>query len=275
MVPVDYEGGDMSLRSISKTSLPAVRPMLRRLVLAVSLLAAMAAGSVFAQQTEVITLKHRPASEVVAAVKPLVEPAGSVTVMQNQLVVRTTAANLAQVKKVVAALDHETRRLLVSVREDSGAGAVAQGQAYSTRTADGNRAMQQVQVVEGGQAFIQKGLSIAVANPAVAVTATGVVATDNTKFRDLNTGFLVSPHLAGDRVTVDISARRDTQANVGTGPGSAESHAVVTTVSGKLGEWISVGGTGQPISGEATDGPRTWSTSSGERRLLLKVEELH
>lgn len=264
----------MSLRSISKTSLPAVRPMLRRLVLAVSLLAAMAAGSVFAQQTEVITLKHRPASEVVAAVKPLVEPAGSVTAMQNQLVVRSTAANLAQVKKVVAALDHETRRLLVSVREDSGAG-TTQGQTYSTRTADGNRTMQQVQVVEGGQAFIQKGLSIAVANPAVAVTAAGVVATDNTKFRDLNTGFFVSPRLAGDRVTVDISAHRDTQANAGTGPGSAESHTIVTTVSGKLGEWISIGGTGQAQNAEAAEGSRTWSTSSGERRLLLKVEELH
>jgi hypothetical protein len=231
------------------------------------------AANAIAQQTEVITIKHRPASDVVAAVKPLVEPAGSVSASQNQLIVRTTAANMAQVKKVVAALDHEARRLLVTVRQDDGA---RQRQTYSTRTADSHRTAQQVQVLDGAQAFVQSGLSLPVSSPVVAAGPGGVVVADNVRFRELNNGFYVTPHLAGDTVTVDISARRDKPAAVGTGPGSAETGAIVTTVSGVLGEWIRIGGSGLSGNEKTADGSQTWSTASGERQqLLLKVEELH
>jgi hypothetical protein len=231
------------------------------------------AGHALAQQTEVITIKHRAASDIVAAVKPLVEPGGSVSASQNQLIVRTTAANMAQVKKVVAALDHQPRRLLVTVRQDDGTG---QGQVYSTRSADSNRTAQQVQVLDGARGFVQAGLSLPVSSPAVAAGPGGVVVADNVRFRDLNNGFYVTPHLAGDTVTVDISARREKQAAVGTGPGSAETQAIVTTVSGRLGEWIGIGGNGLAPNGKNADGSQTWSTASGERQqLLLKVEELH
>jgi len=248
--------------------------MFRRIFLVALCLGGLTpAGNAFAQQTEVITIKHRPASDVVAALKPLVEPGGSVSAAQNQLIVRTTAANMAQVKKVVAALDHEARRLLVTVRQDDGAG---QGQTYSTRTADSHRTTQQVQVLDGRQAFVQSGLSLPVSSPAVAAGPGGVVVADNVRFRELNNGFYVTPHLAGDTVTVDISARRDKPAAVGTGSGSAETGAIVTTVSGMLGEWIRIGGSGLPGNGKTADGSQTWSTASGERQqLLLKVEELH
>jgi hypothetical protein len=231
------------------------------------------AGNVLAQQTEVITIKHRAASDIVAAVKPLVEPGGSVSAAQNQLIVRTTAANMVQVKKVVAALDHEPRHLLVTVRPDDGTG---QGQVYSTRTADSKRGAQQVQVLDGAQAFVQTGLSLPVSSPTVAAGPGGVVVADNVRFRDLNNGFYVTPHLIGDTVTVDISARREKPASVGTGPGSAETQAIVTTVSGRLGEWIRIGGNGLSANGKTADGSQTWGTASGERQqLLLKVEELH
>jgi hypothetical protein len=231
------------------------------------------AGNVFAQQTEVITIKHRAAGDIVAAVKPLVEPGGNVSASQNQLIVRTTAANMAQVKKVVAALDHEPRRLLVSVRQDDGTG---EGQVYSTRTASSKQNAQQIQVLDGAQGFVQAGLSLPVSSPTVAAGPGGAVVAGNVRFRDLNTGFYVTPRLTGDKVTVDISARRETTAGVGTGPGSAETQGIVTTVSGRLGEWIRIGGSGLAPTGKSVDGAQTWGTASGERKqLLLKVEELH
>jgi hypothetical protein len=237
------------------------------------LMASILASSTLAQQTEVITIKHRAASDIVTAVKPLVEPGGSVSAAQNQLIVRTTATNMAQVKKVVAALDHEPRRLLVTVRQDDGSG---QGQVYSTRTAESKRTAQQVQVLDGTPAFVQAGLSLPVSSPAVAAGPGGVVVADNVRFRDLNNGFYVTPHLAGGTVTVDISARREKPAAAGTGPGGAETQAIVTTISGRLGEWIRIGGSGLPANGKNADGSQTWSTASGERQqLLLKVEELH
>jgi hypothetical protein len=246
--------------------------VLRLAMAAVMLPALLAAGSAPAQQTEVITLKHRPASDVVGAIRPLVEPAGSVSAMQDKLVVRTTAANLVQVKKVVAALDHEPRQLLVSVRQDSG-GNSTPGRVYSTRSADSDRNMQQVQVLEGVRAFVHTGSSVPVTSPAIAATPGGVVASGNTRFRDLNTGFFVTPRLAGDTFTVEISAHRDAPANVGAAAGSAESRTVVTTASGRLGEWIRIGGTGPMANGGSDDGSQSWSTTSGERQLLLKVEE--
>lgn len=228
------------------------------------------AGNAFAQQTEVITLKHRAASDVIGVIRPLVEPKGSVSAEQDKLIVHTTAANMVQVKKVVAAIDREPRRLVVSVRQD---GTTASGgNVYSTKSLDSNRTMQQVQVLEGGRAFIETGSSMPVSNPGIIATPRGAVASDNVQFRDLKTGFFVSPKLVGDKVTLDLSTRRDTPANVGAGQGSADLQAVSTTVSGRLGEWIDVGGTGH--TGES-DGSQSWHTSSGERRVQLKVEELH
>lgn len=253
--------------------LPATRaclqPRTRRAASAFVLVAAMAAGGVAAQQTEVITLKHRAASDVVGVIKPLVEPAGTVSAMQDQLIVRTTPANLSQIRKVVAALDHEPRRLLVSVREDYGSGS-AHMRVDSTRALDSGRAMQQVQVLEGGRAFFTTGSSMPVSAPAVVATPHGVVATDNVRFRDLATVFYVSPRLAGDTVTLDISARHDAPASVGTGAGSAETQGLTTTVSGRLGEWIAIGGIGQ--ADESGDASHSWRTSVGERRILLRVE---
>jgi hypothetical protein len=255
--------------------LPAAcpRPRLpRHAMTAVLLLAMFSAADVLAQQTEAITLKHRAASDVVGAIRPLVEPAGSVSAMEDKLIVRTTAANLVQVKKVVAVFDHEPRRLLVSVRQDSGSNSTP-GRVYSTRSADSDRSMQHVQVLEGGRAFVQTGSSAPVTSPTIAATPGGVVVAGNTRFRDLNTGFFVTPRLTGETVTVEISAHRDTPASLGAAAGSAESQTVVTTVSGRLGEWIRIGGTGSMVNGGSGDGSQSWSTTSGERQLFLKVEE--
>jgi hypothetical protein len=264
----------MSLSLLFFPPVVRARPLnvLRQAMAAIMLPALFAAGSAFAQQAEVFTLKHRPASDVVGVIRPLVEPAGSVSAIQDKLVVRTTVANLVQVKKVVAALDVEPRRLLVSVRQDSGNNS-APGRVYSTRSADSDRGMQQVQVLEGGRAFVQTGSSVPVTSPTIAAAPGGVVVAGNTRFRDLNTGFFVTPRLTGDTVTVEISAHRDAPANVGAAAGSRESQTVITTVSGRLGEWIRIGGTGPMANGGSGDGSHSWSTSSGERQLLLKVEE--
>jgi type II secretory pathway component GspD/PulD (secretin) len=68
------------------------------------LLLAALAGAVQAQQTtlEVITLNYRNAEEVIPILKPLLAPEGTVTGLNNRLVVRTTPGNLAELKQVLA-----------------------------------------------------------------------------------------------------------------------------------------------------------------------------
>jgi hypothetical protein len=77
---------------------------------------------------------------------------------------------------------------------------------------------------------------------------------------------------AGDRVTLDISPRDDTPGPL---PGSVNSQRLVTTVSGRLGEWLELGGgvTEQSASGSGIIRYSTQSASR-QRRLLLRIEAL-
>lgn len=79
--------------------------------------------------------------------------------------------------------------------------------------------------------------------------------------------------MAGDVVTLEISPQRDT---LGTqGQGSINVQRVHTTVSGRLGEWIEIGGI---LSGRAFESAGTVhrsNTATGDdRRVLVRVDEL-
>src|SRR5262249_58812951 len=63
------------------------------------------------QVMEVITLGYRQAEEVIPLLRPLLAPGGALTGASNQLIVRTTPANLAELKKVLAVMDSEPRQL--------------------------------------------------------------------------------------------------------------------------------------------------------------------
>jgi len=89
---------------------------------------------------EVITLKYRTVDQVIPVLQPLVAPAGTITGLNNQLVLRTTPANLAQIKQVLTTLDAMPRQLVVSVRQDSDldrsrSGAQVSGQVGATTRA--------------------------------------------------------------------------------------------------------------------------------------------
>jgi len=101
----------------------------------------------------------------------------------------------------------------------------------------------------------------------------GAVVSESVVYRDLGTGFSAEPQLAGDNVTLTISPTHDTPGRYG--PGSANVQRLTTTVSGRLGEWIDLGGSVEERSGEES-GVLRHSTRGGStgRRVQLKVEEL-
>jgi type II secretory pathway component GspD/PulD (secretin) len=67
---------------------------------------------------EIITLRHRTADQVLPALRPLLEPSAALTGQRNQLMVRTSPANLADLRLALEALDRPLRRLQISVRFD-------------------------------------------------------------------------------------------------------------------------------------------------------------
>jgi hypothetical protein len=279
----------------------------RRLMLLSLLLCACLA---LAQQTvlEVITLKYRNVDQVIPILQPLVAPGGTLTGMNNRLIARTTPANLAELKQVLEAIDARPRQLVIQVRQDAdversrrgaqvsgtvdlgdagqvtvpgrprpGGGTISgnQGgvQVYSSEAQQTDRVTQSVRVSEGNAALIRIGQSIPVQSRQVVVGPGGAVSQQSTQYRDVDSGFYVTPRVNGDRVTLELSSANDRVVNPTTGASSIQ--RVQTVVTGRLGEWIEIGGTAEQrtrdenvILGRSSDAGRDY------RRVLLKVEEV-
>jgi hypothetical protein len=274
------------------------------------LTAVLCASVALAQQTvlEVITLKYRNVEQVIPILQPLVAPGGTITGMNNRLILRTTPANLAELKQVLEVIDARPRQLMILVRQDAdiersqrgaqvsgsadlgdagqvtvpgrprpGGATVSGGgmeaQVYSSEAQRTDRMSQSVRVTEGNAAFIRIGQSVPVQSRQVIVGPGGAVSQQSTQFRDVDSGFYVTPRVNGDRVTLEISSANDRVINPATGTASIQ--RVQTVVSGRLGEWIELGGTGEQrtrdqsvILGRSSDAGRDY------RRVLLKVEEV-
>ena len=246
-------------------------------------------NAALAQSLEIIQLRNRPADQIVPIVLPLVEPGGAVSGTGFQLIVRASPANLAQIRQVVASLDRAARQLLISVRQDADLRSERAAAAAGVVLAPGNSRVagtmadsssqgrdniaQQVRTQEGAAAYISAGSSVPVASRTVSRTVNGIVVQDTVAPRDIVSGFYATPRVNGDTVILDISTQRDTPGNLG--PGSANINRVSSTVSGKLGEWIALGGVSQSSAYESS-GILARSSDSGQtdRRVYLRVEEV-
>lgn len=264
---------------------------------------------------EVIPLRYRAAQEVIPVIQPMLGREGSISGFQGQLVVRTTPANLEEIKRILASLDNAPRQLLITVRQDAdtdrsrntaevsgsiggehgrvtvlgsrdprgGNVVLREGddrvrvQVIEGRSSESDRNTQSVRVMEGREAYVRVGQSVPVRERQVQRTIVGgqVVerVVDGTQYRDVTTGFYVLPRLSGDRVTLDISPQRESLSTQI--PGGVNIQRVVTTVSGRLGEWMEIGGISQDSSGrQSVLLGRTTTASSDNRRVLIRVEEV-
>lgn len=281
------------------------------LVAAVAMLACAAAGH--AQQTvlEVITLNYRSADQVIPILKPLLAPGGTISGMQNRVIVRTTPENLVQLRQVLGMVDNAPRRLLVSVKQDAGGsssldeaeisgsigndraratvpgtasnqgGSVeirrgddkAKGRVLRSQSASTDRSVQTLQVLEGNEAFIRVGQSVAIPGGSVTISPLGAQATQSTEYKDVGTGFRVRPRVNGNNVTLEISTQRDSMAD----PNAQQFNVqrVDTVISGRLGQWMELGGIGQQsVQQDSRALSRSSNIGADDSRILLKVEEV-
>jgi hypothetical protein len=261
---------------------------MKRLLYALLMLSSLAWG----QTLETIGLKHRSAEQLLPQLAPFVEPGGTITGVDQQIFLRASRRNQAEIRQLAASLDTPVRRLMISVRQDGtnvddgrgggvagrvaiGGGAPAvsgRARLYQSDSRSRRDTIQQVQTIDGGRAAIMVGESFFLPLRQVVLTPAGVVVSESLVQRDLGTGFVAVPRLNGERVTLDIGPRDDTP---GPAPGSVNVQRLVTTVSGRLGEWLELGGSTGEQSG-SSGGIAGYGTRSAsrQRRLLLKVEEL-
>jgi hypothetical protein len=262
----------------------------------------------WAQQLEVITLKYRNAEQVIPILQPLVAPGGTISGMNNRLIVRTTPANLDELKRVLDVVDARPRQLVISVRQDAdveqrrrgaqvsgsadlgNAGQVTvpgrprpgnatlnagglEAQVYSSDSQRTDRLSQSVRVLEGSAALIRIGQSVPIQSRQVIVGPGGALTQQSTQYQDADSGFYVKPRVNGDTVTLEISTANDRVISPSTGASSLQQ--VHTVVSGRLGQWIELGATGaQRSRDESVILRRSDEAGRDQRRVMLRVEEV-
>ena len=131
--------------------------------------------------------------------------------------------------------------------------------------------MQQLQVLEGNEAFIGDRQSVPVQQQTIIQTPQGAQVVQNTQFRDTTSGFYVRPRVSGEQVTLEVRPQRER-----IGPdGSVDIQRVATTVSGRLGEWMELGGIDQSRAQQnSAIASRDSERNSGQGKIYIKVEEM-
>lgn len=254
---------------------------------------------------EVITLKHQLAEALIPLVQPLVGDTGVVTGRNDQLIVRTTADRLAQVRTLVKQLDTPPQRLLISVKQLQGnqtqrqavgiSGTLSLGRDVSVidndhkqqklpmglkkrTTRRGDNLQQQIHVLDGSEAFVEMGEAIPyvaeyVDSPYPDSFSGAYHGHYDIRSQSVTSGFYVRPQVHGDWVTLQILPRRARESAHGGGRVSTQQAA--TTVTGRLGEWLEV--TSLRVENQRNDQTIIHSTQTMDRsnqRILVKVDRL-
>ena len=273
------------------------------------LLVAAAAANAERMVLEVITLQHRLVRDVLPILQPVLAPGGTATGTSNQLIVRSSPENLAEIHAVLHAIDTRIKQLRITITQDLSAVAQAQSEALSghlhaddfatgvpdhdaiggaeigletdqgsvtyrtqrTRTQEDSTNTHFVLGMEGQPAFIATGHQIPQPSQESATPYGGTVKS-GIHYQPVSSGLYVTPRLEGDRVVLEVAPQLERTDPYGSG--AIETHRAQTTVSGRLGEWISVGGANIASGGhDAELLARTRRQSDNSYSIWIKVEE--
>ena len=254
-------------------------------------------GTLAAAGLQVIPLKHQSAEQVIPVIRPILGNDGVVTGTGYKLIIRAPAARVEEIRNLLAEIDSPLQQLIISVRQgrqaelksqrSSIAGSVGgddgrikfgrpnsapggltaniynsddvvQGQLSARDKTYDDNISQRVRTVSGQPAYISVGQSRPIPQQQVIYQGNRVVTNRYTDYYDTQTGFYVTPRLNGNRVTLEISAQRQQPL----GRYAVDSSGVSTVISGRLGEWIPLGGTNTT---SAQSGSRTYS--KGNRQM--------
>lgn len=283
--------------------LPGMR---RLLLLAAILLGSLGPAANADAPLTVIDLHHRPAEQLLPTLKPLVRQGDYLAGQNDKLFIRSDAATLEAVKRVVTQLDRTPASLLITVKQggnsdedanrldgkivvaeshsdvtlgefidhsSSQLGAHHQGvagavSADSHRTRARDTSEQQVSVAEGYEAHFY----ISHQRPQVSYQQ-GYHGQLNPAltYRSAMTGFSVIARVNGNQATLYIRPQKENFS----GGDTISGQQMDTTLVAKLGEWTPVGGFNNNVSG-STRGllARTNHRDNRRQSISIKVEKI-
>lgn len=262
--------------------------MLRPLLLCIALLLCPAR---LLAELQVFELQHADAEALLPIVQPLLGPYESVSVYRNSLVVSADAGAMSRISELLEELDTPQRNLLISVRRNGSADSSQQGGAISGTLEQGNTRIstgrptarsgssvtisgtrristgertgsQSIRALEGKPVLISNGQLLPV--PGGGRWGMGI------DYQEIQQGFLVSARVSGERVTLEIDEQGDRLDGASVRTGSLRSK-----VSGRLGEWIYLGGIEQSSQGAGSNlGSRLQTGTRSSEQVEVRVELL-
>jgi len=263
-----------------------------------------------ADSISTIQLQHRPAEEVIPIVKPMLGADDAISGQGFKIFLRSSPATLARVKDMIDVLDTAAKILQVSVFQGSerdlselGIGASIQiesgdarvdignerdnkdaaGGSVTYSTTDGSaridgistqkslrdNPIHQVRVTEGTEAYIETGKQIP-----YFVGATWIgseVVGGGVEYKDAMTGFYVLPRIRGDNVILEVSPFKRSQSN--TSVDNIDTQSASTAITGRVGEWLLIGGvTEQLKKAESATGSTYATQSRADTGIWIKAD---
>ncbi len=251
-----------------------------------------------ATEFKIITLQHRFAEEILPVIRPLVGNEGTATAMQNNLIIRTSPANMAEIEQIISTLDTARQNLKITIDRNKNLSSSSNSAEVSGRKrvdnvaieAGGSRRIirdgvainienqqsrsninntQFIQVIDGEKAFISVGQSIPYTQEWVALTQRYVTVQRTTQFVTIDTGFAVRPRTIGNQIELEITPRFS-QLNQ---RGTIDFETLTTIIRTKRGEWVDLAGIMQQKD-DVSQAILNWQTNyeSVNSQLLIKVE---
>lgn len=215
----------------------------RLLWLLASLLLAFTA---FAARIEVIELQHRSAEELLALIQPHLPTTASASGTGFQLILKVEQSELAALQELVHNLDRPRRNILLTLRHGRSANGYeshagihgssqgARARVYRSDSAHGERGEQKIRGIDNQPMRIDTQLLLPIREQLVWLDHGGAGSHTQTHHLELDSGLHALARLHGERVEVEIMAL-NRSANE-----PLQSRRVLTTVSGRQGEWIAL-----------------------------------
>lgn len=256
---------------------------------------------------EIIELRSAMPEDLIPILSPLAGPDGSVVGARGALFVRAAPERVSDIREALERLDRPARALVIQVRqalETEGSGSavgavidesvtwgdqrarVRVGVPPEARHAGGSRVVasagrmardlrltQEVRVIEGHTARIQVGTERPVVYRETFRGPLGSEVRETTEYASVDSGFLVTPRVLGDRVTLDVTAgaaRPAAGEAVGQG---IDTSSVATRVEARIGEWVPIGRSSDTREGRSA-GVLYGAQASRDRQSTIEIRVL-
>ena len=236
-------------------------------------------SAVQAQSLSVIDLQHRPAEEVIPIVQPFLGANDAISGEGFRIFLQSSPDTLARVRQMIDVLDIPAKILQVSVFQgderdihdlaasagiqiergdvsvdigdsskegDTAGGGIAYSTSGGSASLDGistqknlrDNPIHRVRVAEGTEAYIETGKRIPYFYSSAWLGAE--VFAGAVEYKDAVTGFYVLPRVRGDNVILEVSPFKSSLND--SGVGGIDTQSANTVISGRIGQWLPIGG---------------------------------